>query len=443
MTARCTGCGSSLSDEATVCDQCGGAVTRSSPTQPVPPAGPATQLPPDGPAHASERPAASSVSTARPEPEQEDLQVGRAATFQLPDLRNRKLWLLVVAGVLVVVLIVAVGFWATREEEPPSAEETVQAFFDALRARNANKALAQIEEGGGPAGWSSPSEVLLSDQALNSKWYKPPRKVQVGTVTQTRDGDGVIVNVTYTVAGETVTKPLRLYLDEADEESGTAGRWYLSRWQEQGVTGTLYLTITAPEYEVNGVEFSTKETEQAVGMERFAVLGAFPGTYRVGLPDNPLIAGVPRRVGVVSNADSQRVTVSTKLKDSGVAEVGKQVNGFLDKCAAREVLDPEVDGHDCPFTSYGGIEGADEDQRLIQWTMKKYPKYDVELGEGESGGVYVSPGGGREDQGVVELTYTANDAFTREEVHPDQIQRFSIEGPVAVKRGKITWTPRT
>lgn len=406
---------------------------------PVPPSAP--QPLPDEP---GQRPAASSVSTARPEPVEEELQAGRAATFQLPDLRNKKLWVVAGAAAVVVALVAVVGVVVvTRGEEAPGPKATVRAFFDALRSRDATKALAHVEDEGGSLGWSPPSEVLLSDKALDSKWYKPPKNVQLGDPVQAKDGDGVVVNVTYTVAGETVTKPLRLYLEEGDEEAGTPDRWLLSRWEEQGVTGTLYLTITAPEYEINGVAFTTKETQQAVQAEQMVVVGAFPGTYRVGVPKGPLVTAEPRRVGVLTNEDGQELTIPTELKKSGVTGVRRQVKAYVDKCAAQKVLDPQIDGRECPFTSYGSVEGADEDQRLISWTVQEYPKFDVELTEAESGGVYVSPGGEREDQGVVDLKYTANDGFTRKEVHPSQTQRFSIEGPVAVKNGKITWTPRT
>lgn len=85
MAKECADCGSSLADDATFCEQCGGTVRPDEPKQPVPAAAPAPSAPAQPPAEewpdTVDGPATtggSRVSTARPT----TTAAGRASTFQ-------------------------------------------------------------------------------------------------------------------------------------------------------------------------------------------------------------------------------------------------------------------------------------------------------------------------------------------------------------------------
>lgn len=437
MTVRCSGCGSSLSDEASVCEQCGGSVTTSGPS-------PREPFPVEQPAEAEEQSAgertgATDLSTASPPDTSRHPQVGRAATFQLPDLSNRRLWV-VVAAVAVLAVVAVLGVRAALQERTPPAEEAVATFFASLEKRDAKAALAQLEESGGGVGADPPSDALLADKALRSRSYQPPKHVEVGQVSEASDGDGVIVHVSYTVAGRNVTRSLSLRLEQFDQGSETTERWVIDKWGRQGVTGALHIEPGAPEYEVNDVAVVTDDNTQTIAGREQVVLTAFPGTYRVGVPDNPLVGAKPQRVSVLTSGDVRELTVDAALKESGVAEVRKQVKSFLDRCAAQAQLSPRVGDRKCPFSSFGSVEGPDENQRDITWTIEEYPTYDVEL-QTDRGDVYASQGGEREDQGVVRLSYEADDGFTGKSKRASQEIRFQVNGPVQVKKAAITWTP--
>ncbi|MEV4755884.1 zinc ribbon domain-containing protein [Micromonospora sp. NPDC049559] len=265
-------------------------------------------------------------------------------------------------GLVVTVLVIAVLLVATLPILAVRAlfftpADVVEGYFAALRDRDADAAWSRLDDSSGRAG-----NPLLAARALRDPGYTPPERATVRKVDI--DGDEADVTVGYQLAGAPVTQQLKL-----ESGSGLVDRWRITN-------GLLPLPLPAsalPELLVAGNRVTVGEGAQ---------YDAFPGTYRLALPENPLVE-LPQ-VDLVTGQQSPDVTPA--LRPAAQQEIEKQVRAWLDKCAQSKTAEPP----DCPF-SYSGYY----DVTSIAWQITKYPELRIELGPSLTGTARVDGSGGQ------------------------------------------------
>lgn len=204
--------------------------------------------------------------------------------------------------------------------------------------------------------------------------------------------------------------------------------------------GEIYVKATYPRIEVNGMGIAAKENQGSRrGVPEPAVrMSAYPGGYRATIPENPLLEPKPQFVGTVANDEYSSVEIPLTLKESGKAEVRRQVKQRIDNCVQSTDLVPKDGELYCPFRSRGSVEGPDANQRDIEWSVKKYPKVRI-FHEPTflASGVQVRANEWGEEAGVVSLSYTADDPF---ETKPKKVTTevmFGVDATAEVVQGKV------
>ncbi|WP_285690302.1 hypothetical protein [Actinoplanes sp. NBRC 103695] len=323
-----------------------------------------------------------------------------------PPFPRRLTAFLVILGVLVL-LVTTLKIVDLRYFRPGN---TVVAFFEALADRDAVAAGALLSL---PATDNGP---LLKTPVLRSGGYTPPSGVRVRTA-EVAD-DKATVEADFRLGDHQYQQVFQLIRDT----SATAGVFY--RWRiEQGI---FPLDVGANGFDtisVAGVPTSMGNADYGT-----VTLAAYPGTYLVGLPEQPLweAPDVEAHVGggTEDGVSPALVLLAPSVK-SGVREAAdKRIRAHLDACAKKTVLAPAG----CPFSSYSYA-----DVRGIRWKITEYPRYELVRAEGKllldttgygsakvSGGTVSGFGG----------TYPFSDSVS-----------FPVTGTIAASGGTITYLP--
>ncbi|GAA4200355.1 hypothetical protein [Actinocatenispora rupis] len=320
--------------------------------------------------------------------------------------------LLLGIGAAAVALVVLVGGLYVVQSLAFSPKSAVSAYFSALGARDAAGAWrASGNEG-------TPPPTMRSGALRKGSGYEPPTDVSIGAVT-VRD-HSASARVSFRLAGR--TRRVSVAVQRDDRKS-----WLLFHgWHVSQGSGSLM--VVAPGLStvtVDGVSVSGSSDGYGSGV----TVPVFPGSHRVGVGPNPLLAAPARTVAVDAGSsedagDAPTVQLAVSVKESAHDAVDRAVRTLLDRCAQATTLDP--DG--CPFSYYSYYD-ADH----VQWTITKYPTFEIAQDEG---GVSTST----TESGTADVTYTYK-GYDGKPAKDHQTVDIQVDGTVTVKHGQIAWQP--
>jgi hypothetical protein len=288
----------------------------------------------------------------------------------------------------------------------------VAAFFDALGHRDASAARGLLLPTGAEV-----DQPLLQRAVLASAGYTPPGAVRIGRTDSA--GDQATVAVSFSLGGQ------RHGLTVGLRRDGHTTAGLFDRWR---ITDGLYpLNVDAPG--VNPVLVAGTPISWTGG-DATAALTAFPGGYRVSLPDQPLLQAAPvtAYAGITdAGGDSATGALQPTIKSSVLTAIDQQVRSYLDGCARSTVLTPD----NCPFQAYSYY-----DVRDVRWKIVKYPEYTVDRDESGQVVVTTTVDGeadvtGREVYDYTAVTYPFSDS-----------DLFSVSGTVTADGAGVTFRPR-
>jgi hypothetical protein len=283
-------------------------------------------------------------------------------------------------------------------------EGAVRAYFDALAHRDASKArelladAAAIRQPGPIAGVDHRADLsLLTNDTLRSNGYTPPRNVSTEITSLT--GASATVRVSYDFGGARTNISLPLI-----NERGMRGlpSWRLTDgllelWLQSTVAGRLVVAGTT------------------LPMTTARSLVAFPGAYRLALPDHPLYQAKPviAFAGGGGSPEPSPVEVRAKVRQ----DIEQQAWAYVDECARRNEVAPSG----CPFVANSGVP-----VKVVGWTIMRYPELTLAVTAG--GTVTVTSHGGLAAATVVESS-GAGTSWEESDI-------FDINGTVEVVDGK-------
>ncbi|WP_306206162.1 zinc ribbon domain-containing protein [Actinoplanes sp. RD1] len=284
----------------------------------------------------------------------------------------------------------------------------VVAFFEALADRDADAAIARLAVA--PDGDST----LLRTAVLRSGGYTPPSDVRVGAYEVT--ADRATVEAEFRVGGTSHRREFSLVRDA----EATAGIFY--RWRIDG--GVFPLDVAA-----SGVDsVLVAGTPVALAASEYGrnTLPALPGSYRVTLPEQPLLEATESVVHVgVSDTEYASVLVEPVVKNGAREAVDQQIRAYLEDCAEQPVLAPVG----CPFSSYSFGE-----VRNVRWKIDEYPPYDLRVDEG--GAILTNV-----QYGTATVTGKSVSSFGSGTYPYEDTVTFTIAGTITASGGTINFLP--
>jgi hypothetical protein len=314
--------------------------------------------------------------------------------------------LVAVLAVFAVLVLVVTGLKIVdgRYFRPGSA---VVAFFDALADRDAEKAVARLAVA--PAGDSA----LLRTAVLRSDGYTPPSGVRV-RASEIVEGRAT-VEAEFRVGETGHRRKFSLVRDT----SATAGLFY--RWRIDG--GVFPLDVAAGGVDtvlVAGVPVALVESEYGQRS-----LLAFPGSYRVMLPEQPLLEA-PESVVHVGASDTEYASVRVEpvIRSGARAAVDQRIRAYLDDCAEQTTLEPVG----CPFSSYSFGEVRD-----ARWKIVEYPRYDLRV---DDGGTILTD----VRYGTAAVTGKSVSSLSGTYPYKDTVS-FTVAGTITASNGTIDFLP--
>lgn len=245
---------------------------------------------------------------------------------------------------------------ASPEPAPPAArtaEDIVRAYYAALTARDADKAIALFAPGYDGNGNSD--TALLNSRTLRHPGYLPPRNVRLGKVdpatsmTRAQPPDRAVL-VTYEANGRPYRQELRLI--PYDSETGE------NSWR---IADPLLPLVVLSEAGTPLAAGTPVPTDRSVV--------AFPGAYTVTLPDQPLVDAKP--VTLLAGPTDGRRLMPT-LRAGAQQAIQQPVRQYLDACANRTEFQPD----DCPYEFVPQHIPAERVTRRIV----AYPAVQIEIG---------------------------------------------------------------
>jgi hypothetical protein len=323
-----------------------------------------------------------------------------------PQFPRRLTAFLAILGVLVL-LVTALKIVDLRYFRPGN---TVVAFFEALSDRDAEAASALLSL---PVTDDGP---LLKTPALRSGGYTPPSGVRVRT-TEVADGQAR-VEADFRLGDRRYKQVFQLLRDT----SATAGVFY--RWRiDQGIFPLDVRVAGFDTVSVAGIPVPMESAGYAT-----VTPAAFPGSYLVELPEQPLWEA-PDVVADVGGGTEDGVSPTPVLLapsvKSGVREAAdERIRSHLDACAKETVLVPVG----CPFSSYSYA-----DVRDIRWKITEYPQYELVEDEGQ---LFLNT----TEYGVAKVSGKTVSVFSGTYPFSDSVS-FPVTGAIAASGGTITYVP--
>ncbi|MET7808539.1 hypothetical protein [Micromonospora chersina] len=240
-------------------------------------------------------------------------------------------------------------------------EAAVRAYFGALADRDATRARGLLADGpatgqrGPITGVDERADLsLLTNPTLRDTGYTPPRNV---TVVRTHwTGTSATVQATYDFGGPPTTVILPLV--------NVRGLRGLPSWRI--TDGLLELLLASP---VTGRLVVAGRTLPISGTRGFV---AFPGAYRVALPEHPLYEAEP----VIAFAGGALASPApVEVPEDVRQDVQQQARALVDGCARR----PEVAPSGCPFVASSSVP-----VKVVSWTIVRYPELGFAVAAGDA-----------------------------------------------------------
>lgn len=378
----CPQCHRSAGADARFCDHCG---QRPDQTPPEPPADP-TQSPP--------------VRSPGQPPFVAPLNPGVKAYLGI--------------GLVAVLLAAMFGGGYAIQHAWYDPQAAVSGYFEALRARDAERALSylrleRLEDG------PHLDRSLLTDRILTGDRYTPPSRLRISRVSQSEESGQrlALAALSYRI-GDT---PYQTSLYLRRDEQTNFGVFH--RWRIIGGLSLINLgSVAGAPVRLNGVALPSRPVERP-GDARSLIV--FPGRYTLGVADNPLVEARPREV--TAGPEGVEVQLDVRIRASAVNAVRGKVRAYLDRC----VRSTEVTPPNCPFQGhvyFGTVTDVD-------WSIVRYPEVAVQFNY--EGQVTVRSTG----YGVAKLTgkwSDTGDSYSREHY-------FYLSGTATVVDGEVGFQP--
>ncbi|TDB75297.1 hypothetical protein E1264_40040 [Actinomadura sp. KC216] len=334
---------------------------------------------------------------------------GTPGGAQFRRLRRRTLVILAI----VPIVLVGGGFAAYTALKPPTAESTVEEYFDELSDGDTAAALDLVSDA---SEYSPESHPLLVPKALSEADDRPSDLRILGTDIFSGAGrDVTSVRVSYKVRGDTVTQTILAAKGTDGEPAYVLHEPFLLL----GVTSLAGRQLT-----VNGIaaELSTEDSTYV-----------FPGAYTATAQGTPLIAGATTSAVVQSGGIEERAVAvadfgTPTMAPGAQAAVQTMVKEQITKCAQSTSGQPTG----CPFSTYlfGSVES-------VTWTITAYPTVTVELSPYPSDDAQVAISSDAYD-GVAHYVAKVTDPFGGGTETETGDVRFGVQGSATVEGGQIT-----
>jgi hypothetical protein len=217
------------------------------------------------------------------------------------------------------------GGWLVFRD-PQTPEQVVHRYFEALADRDADEARSFLVRA-----WDEDVEtVLLDDDTVEHKDYTPPRNMEIEQLTPEESRLAATMQVSYTIAGASYERELRLIRDHQHQSWRILRGWLLL----PANTRTAYPLIIA------GTVVPKSDT---------TTVPAFPGVYVVRLAKQSLFEA-PAVTAIAGAAHAPGLQL--RLRGARQGELERQVREHLDRCAGSS--DPDPSG--CPFDRASEVE---------------------------------------------------------------------------------------
>ncbi|MFI0410779.1 hypothetical protein [Actinomadura sp. 3N508] len=314
---------------------------------------------------------------------------------------------------IVPIMLVGCAFAAYTVLKPPTAESTVEQYFDELSDGDTAAALELVSDA---SEYSPESNPLLVPKVLSEADSRPRNLRILGTDLFTGAERKVTsVRVSYEIRGATVTQAI---LATRGTDGDPAYVLY-EPFLRLGVTSLAGRQLT-----VNGVA-------TPLGAEDYTYV--FPGAYTAGAQGTPLIAGATANATVRSGGiEEQAVAIvdfGTPTLAPGAQEaVQTMVKQQIDTCAQSTSSQPP----NCPFSTY--LFGSDES---VKWTITAYPTVTVALSSypSEEQQAVISS---ESYDGVAHYVAKVTDLFGGGTETQTGDVRFGVQGSATATGGQIT-----
>ncbi|MBT0769489.1 hypothetical protein KIH74_11195 [Kineosporia sp. J2-2] len=332
-----------------------------------------------------------------------------------PDPRRRPVVIVATAALAALVTAVALRVLPDQLSGP---ERTIERYFGALENRDLNAALGLTQiRTGDDASTGHPD--LGTYAPLSENGYDPPTEVKVSAVTQMQPGDARIppgffptdtaiaqVQLKYQVNGQELEDQTLLVRPGG---SNPFRGWQVYSAQPQ-ITLTAGGTLTP--------EVNDKAAQSVSGRWQ---LNALPGSYTVGVADDPVFGSEPASA-LVRLTEGDAVDLRAVLKPELQQAVAAQVKAYVDECATSSEPAPEG----CPFSAGSGYLVMPDE---LSWEVKSYPTLAYAVSD-VPGILEVSTS----SEGSMEARDARADTFA------DQVS-FSVGGTARISDGQVEFTP--
>jgi hypothetical protein len=325
-------------------------------------------------------------------------------------------------GTAVVLVIGGVVAYEVLKPQPPSAADTVRAYFADLAKGDTASALKLVDPGAA-SGQLGTLDALRSAAVLSSPASRPSGLTIVSS-TQESDLYGrslSSVSVSYKLGSSAVSQDFTVAADATD---GTGAK-------QPFLLENPFLTLEIQDsggrpLTVNGVSAGAQDVEAAV----------FPGAYTVAMQGDQLIAGESQTAAYAPSGGGGTLSVdfsSPRLAPGAEAAVQAQIKSALDACAQSTSTAPQ----NCPFSIYNFGYGYGTPDS-VQWTIQTYPAATVSVYDGAGQGEEVKFVDAQQD-GVVQWTDHYTD-YTGAAQTSSGTQNFGASGYASVSGGAVQIT---
>lgn len=271
---------------------------------------------------------------------------------------------LILWSVAVAVLIGAFGITVlSLNATMYSASGFVESYLSALARHDATSA----RELPGVLASEDSAANLLTDDALGDL-------SEISLIDEDVDDDGVhIVSYEYNIGG---------YLGESDfrvrQTESFLGLFHTWSFDTSPLATVAVNVLHDDRFRANGVQLD--EADQPIESGGFLVFA--PGMYAFDHESTYLDADAIE-APITEPGSVTAVQVNVQANSTFVAEVDKELRGYLDACATQEVLLPTG----CPF----GKSFENRIDTTPDWSIARYPA--VEIVPGETEGEWIMPQG--------------------------------------------------
>lgn len=274
----------------------------------------------------------------------------------------------VVAVLLVGALFSAIG---ALNRDMYSASGFVRQYLDAVARHDTAGALALA--GVRPTGHQLRAAGLprdLPDTLLRASVLGSLTDIRLTRDTDQKSG---VHTVTYSFRLDGSPRSMDFSVARAGTFAGVFSSW---RFRTSPLSVLDVTVLHHSTFTVNHLTLDARahagEKAPAVFSNRAAYLAFAPAVYT--FEHSSKLLDAPRRSVAVTKSGATEVTVDAQPNAAFLAQVQKELDGFLDTCAKQQVLQPS----NCPF----GIVIDDRVKGLPTWSIASYPEVTLVPGDG-------------------------------------------------------------